>query len=67
MLETEPLTEDAIQRLVREEKGMQAGQGSVVAAAILRRDGLEPTLVLGGMVGWLERKSPTEKAPKVEP
>lgn len=37
---------------------------SAAAASILRREGVEATLVVGGMVDWLERKYPTEKAAK---
>lgn len=39
---------------------------SAAAASILRREGLSPTLVVGGMVDWLERGYPTEKAAKPE-
>lgn len=34
---------------------------SAAAASVLERAGLAPTLVVGGMVGWLERGYPTVK------
>ncbi|HUH12699.1 MAG TPA: rhodanese-like domain-containing protein, partial [Longimicrobiales bacterium] len=36
---------------------------SAAAASVLKRAGLEPTLVVGGMVDWLERGYPVEKGP----